>query len=61
MNIANTGLSVPEFLAQLREQGVLASSFGNTYVRFVTHNDVTTSDIQDTLMKISQTVSAVSR
>lgn len=61
VDIADTGVPVPEFITRLREQGVLASSFGAALVRFVTHHDVTAKDIQDALMKINQTISVVTR
>lgn len=45
-DIAGTGLGVPEFLEYLKGEGVFATSFGDTLVRFVTHHDVTRADVE---------------
>ncbi len=39
----------PQFIAALKERGVLAGGAGGTRVRFVTHFDVTASDCQQAL------------
>ncbi|WP_074953778.1 low-specificity L-threonine aldolase [Alicyclobacillus macrosporangiidus] len=38
--ISGTGLAADAFVAALRQEGVLASAFGEGLVRFVTHRDV---------------------
>ncbi|KPV44218.1 low-specificity L-threonine aldolase [Alicyclobacillus ferrooxydans] len=45
-DIGNSGIEVPEFVRELAAEGVLASSFGETLVRFVTHHDVSRADIE---------------
>jgi threonine aldolase len=59
-DIANSGIAVPEFLAQLKEAGVLATSFGDTLVRFVTHHDVTQSDMGVAADKIAHVLASQS-
>lgn len=51
-DIGGLQVEVPQFLAQLKEHGVLATSFGGTLVRFVTHHDVTDTDIQTAIQAI---------
>ena len=43
-----TGLSIKasDLAAQLKENGILASALGPTYLRLVTHMDVTAEDIE---------------
>jgi len=53
-DIAGTGLSVSRFLELLRAQGVLSTSFGETLVRFVTHREVTKSDIDKAVRAVSR-------
>jgi threonine aldolase len=43
-DIAKTGLTPADFLARLKEQGVLAGSIGGTRIRLVTHLDVSRED-----------------
>ena len=43
-DIAKTGLAPADFLARLKEQGVLAGSIGGTRIRLVTHLDVSRED-----------------
>jgi threonine aldolase len=45
VDIAETGYTVEEFLAMLAEEGFLATSFGKTVLRFVTHRDVSDADV----------------
>jgi threonine aldolase len=44
-DIADSGVDVEAFLADLGQAGVLATAFGPTQVRFVTHKDVSREDI----------------
>ncbi len=55
-DIGLTGLSVPEFLARLQDRGVLATSFGGTRIRFVTHHDVTRADLEAAVPAISRVI-----
>ena len=43
-DIATTGLPPAEFLARLKDDGVLAGSIGGTRIRLVTHYDVSRED-----------------
>ena len=43
-DIAKTSLAPADFLARLKEQGVLAGSIGGTRIRLVTHLDVSRED-----------------
>ncbi|MCL6515954.1 low-specificity L-threonine aldolase [Alicyclobacillus sp.] len=56
VDIAGTGLAVEAFLASLAAEGVLASAFGPTLVRFVTHRDVDREGILRALSVISRVV-----
>lgn len=53
-DIGATGLSPAVFLGKLKEQGVLASAFGGTLVRFVTHKDIDDLDIDNALLEIER-------
>lgn len=44
-DVAGTGIPVDAFVLRLREEGVLASAFGEAAVRFVTHKDVAKDDV----------------
>ena len=46
MDIAPSGKSVTDVLAELQQQGVLAVQFGNTLIRCVAHLDVNSDDIK---------------
>lgn len=46
MDIAPSGKSVTDVLAELQQQGVLAVQFGNTLIRCVAHLDVNSDDIE---------------
>ena len=56
-DIAGTGVSVSEFLQRLAFAGVLATSFGETLVRFVTHHDVAAKDLDKAVNAIRQVIS----
>ncbi len=45
-DVAGTGMNAAQYVAALREKGVLAVTFGPHLVRFVTHRDVTRSDVE---------------
>lgn len=48
-------MSAPEFVAKLRERGVLAGAIGQDGVRLVTHLDVNRNDI----LKAAEAVEAI--
>ena len=48
-DVSGTGLSANEICARLQKRGVLASGFGATAIRMVTHYDVSRADIETTL------------
>jgi threonine aldolase len=56
VDVSRTGMSADEFSIRLKEQGILANSFGNGLVRFVTHFDIATADIDKALKGISDIV-----
>jgi threonine aldolase len=45
-DIAKTGLAAEEFVARVKERGVLISGIGGTRVRAVTHYDVSRADCE---------------
>jgi threonine aldolase len=45
LDLTGLKISAPQLAGQLKEAGVLASALGPTYLRLVTHMDVTESDI----------------
>lgn len=49
-------VSVTDFLARIKELGVLAGPMGHQTVRFVTHHDVSMADIDEALDRIKQAV-----
>lgn len=59
-DIAGTEIEMGTFLARLQSAGVLATSFGETLVRFVTHRDVTRADIEQAVDVIAGVVQGVS-
>lgn len=54
LDVAGTGMTGEEFCAELKLRGILASPFGPTIVRLVTHKDVSRADMEKTLSVISQ-------
>lgn len=55
-DVTETEMTPNEICTQLKEQGVLASGFGNA-IRMVTHYDVTREDIETTLKAMLSVVS----
>lgn len=49
LNLTKLSISAAELNAQLREAGILASALGPKFLRFVTHLDITDSDIEKTV------------
>jgi len=53
-DIAKSGITAAEFVARLKERGVLASGIGGTRVRLVTHYDVSRTDCEHAVDVIGQ-------
>jgi threonine aldolase len=49
IDVSGLSMNSAEFVEKLRGKGVLAGTFGNSLVRFVTNYGVSTGDIKDTL------------
>ncbi|MCF8563286.1 low-specificity L-threonine aldolase [Alicyclobacillus tolerans] len=58
-DVAGTGLNAEQMCKRLAESGVLASAFGATLVRFVTHHDVNREDLIEAVNAASKIVQAV--
>ncbi len=56
-DVAGTGLSAPDLVARLKDEGVLANAVGTTKVRMVTHRDVSGIDIKRALRILAAVVS----
>ncbi|WP_018133494.1 low-specificity L-threonine aldolase [Effusibacillus pohliae] len=55
-DVAGTGRSATEWLDWLAKEGVLAVDFGDTLIRFVTHKDVSSSDLEEAIRRIHRVV-----
>ncbi|MCM3664836.1 low-specificity L-threonine aldolase [Mesobacillus subterraneus] len=53
-DVAELNITSDVFVERLRAEGVIAGTFGPTYVRFVTHYDVTEDQIQQAIDAISR-------
>lgn len=51
-NVSETGMTADEICDRLKERGVLASGFGSS-IRMVTHYDVSSEDIETTLLELN--------
>lgn len=51
-DIRGTGLSNEAFIEKIKAEGVLAGGFGEGIIRFVTHREITSGDIEKTLISI---------
>ncbi|GGE35579.1 threonine aldolase [Pullulanibacillus camelliae] len=49
VDVEKKGITAHEFVAQLKDKGVLANAFGPTLVRLITHYDISDQDIDDVL------------
>lgn len=58
-DVSKAGFRASEFVALLTEMGVLASAFGPTRVRFVTHHDVSRADIEAAASAVKSIVARV--
>lgn len=56
VDIQKLGVSSAQFLEQIKSEGILAVAFGPTTIRFTTHYDVTTEQIDDVLIKLSRII-----
>ncbi|MBA4185727.1 MAG: low specificity L-threonine aldolase, partial [Acidobacteria bacterium] len=54
-DVTSENISASEICARLKEQGILASAFGNS-IRMVTHYDVSREDIEKTLQILSSII-----
>ncbi|PWI57747.1 low-specificity L-threonine aldolase [Sulfoacidibacillus thermotolerans] len=52
-DVSDSGLSTEEFLTVLEQCGVLATAFGGSLIRFVTHLDVTDDQIDDAIAAVA--------
>jgi threonine aldolase len=53
VDISGLNMTQNEFVEKLKNKGILTGTFGPNLVRFVTHFNVTSSDIKETLNNIS--------
>jgi threonine aldolase len=53
VDISGLNMTENEFVEKLKNKGILTGTFGPNLVRFVTHFNVTSSDIKETLNNIS--------
>ncbi|TSB45423.1 low-specificity L-threonine aldolase [Alkalicoccobacillus porphyridii] len=56
MDVSETGHTANEFVALLKENGILANAFAPTIVRLVTHYDVSKKDIEETADILKQLI-----
>lgn len=58
VDVSGTGLAVEDVLERLDEHGVAATPFGPTTVRFCTHRDVSSGDVDRALERIETALAA---
>jgi threonine aldolase len=61
LDLGQSPFGAEEFLRRLAAEGVLAGSVRRNVVRFVTHLDVTMTDIGEALTRIRKTIELISR
>ncbi|WP_436376596.1 low-specificity L-threonine aldolase [Cytobacillus sp. BC1816] len=54
-DVKNLKMNSSEFVEKLKAEGVLSGTFGPSYVRFVTHYDVTKNQLEDAIKAIHRT------
>lgn len=54
-DVKNLKMNSSEFVERLKAEGVLSGTFGPSYVRFVTHYDVTKNQLEDAIKAIQRT------
>ena len=54
VDVSATGLPASDFVAKLKAHGVLINATGPTKVRFVTHMDVNSTDVEETIAIIAK-------
>lgn len=59
VDVSGTGKSSYEILDLLKQEGILAVDFGDTLVRFVTHKDVSSADIEEAIVRIHRVIQGV--
>lgn len=59
VDIESSAMKPAAFLQDLKDRGVLASSFGGTLIRFVTHHDVSRTDIDTAAAKVTEVMAGV--
>lgn len=59
VDVSSTGKTSCEILDLLKQEGILAVDFDDTLVRFVTHKDVSASDIEEAIVRINRVVQGV--
>lgn len=55
-HLDETKITVPGFVQSINEKGIRANGYGNNRIRFVTHKDVDSQDIDYTLKTLSKLV-----
>ncbi|HKR02544.1 MAG TPA: GntG family PLP-dependent aldolase [Pyrinomonadaceae bacterium] len=56
-DVSETGIEADQICARLKERNVLASGFGSTAIRMVTHYDVSRADIETALREMRAVIS----
>lgn len=56
VDVSGTGFSAPAFVARLAHYGVLAADMSPSKVRFVTHKDVSSEDIEYALLAVEKLI-----
>lgn len=56
VNVRNANMSAPQFLDQLKQEGILAVGFGPQTVRLTTHYDVNREEIDRAIISINKMV-----
>lgn len=59
VDVGGEGFTANGFIERLAQTGVLASSFGPTQVRFVTHHDVSRTDIEAAVAAVQTVVTGI--
>jgi threonine aldolase len=58
-DVKNLKMNSSEFVEKLKAEGVLSGTFGPSYVRFVTHYDVTKKQLEDAVIAIHRTAGQI--
>ncbi|ABR48599.1 Threonine aldolase [Alkaliphilus metalliredigens QYMF] len=60
VDFSETGLACTDIVESLKKKGILANVRGQQEIRFVTHKDVTTEEISNTIKVIKEMIKAIS-